>query len=381
VIFVEVEHKTLKKLVLKSYNPKRPLFVSGTTGIGKSWVIKETAEEIAKKEGRQFLEWNKISDKEKLAICENKAKRDSTLLFCDQRVSQMDPSDLRGLPKLNGKDWVEWKPNLLFAVLALDGIHAVLFFDELNLAPPSVQAAAYQIILDKCIGELALNPDICIIAAGNRLEDRANVYEMSSPLKNRFTHITLRIPTYQEWVDWGFQNQIDDRIISYIQFKPSHMMADLNKAKDTKSAAFATPRSWAFCSELIAGETNLEDLQTYVSASVGDGIGIEFTAFLRLREKIDLDKILDKPEMAKGLEIDMKWSLISAVSEKYRANKKILDKTLGVCMFLEPDFSISLLRMLKRQNEKDFVKNVVLCPTWKKIFPKYGKYLSDSETE
>lgn len=373
---MEVTHTQLVKAIRKSYATKRPLMISGTTGIGKSWNALDTASKIAKQESRQVCEWNRISDKEKLAIFENKAKRESVFLYIDLRTSQLDPSDLRGLPKLNGREYVEWKPNMLFALLALDGVKGILFFDELNLAPPSVQAAAYQIILDKCIGEIAINPDICIIGAGNRLEDHANVFEMAAPLQNRFTHVTLGIPTIKEWIDWAMEHKVDDRILAYLQFKPSHLMADLSKVKNFKSAAFATPRSWQFCSDLIAGEKDLDDLQMYASACVSDGVAIEFCAWLKLSEKIDLDKILNHPEMAKGLEIDIRWSLISAISERYRADKKILDKALNICNYMEPDFSASMLRMLKRQNEAHFTTNVVKCANWKQIAEKYGKYIS-----
>lgn len=374
---MEVNHEKLKKLILKSYQTKRPLFIAGNTGIGKSFAVRAVAEELAKKEERIFIDWNRVSDSEKQALYDDHAKRERAFILADIRTSLLDPSDLRGLPKLNGKDFVEWRSNLLFKVFSLDATKGILFFDEINLSPPSVQSASYQIILDKCIGELALNPDVCILAAGNRVEDSANVFDMARPLKNRFTHVTLNIPTVEEWVDWAMNNDIDDRIVTYIQFKPVHLMEDLSKIKDRKAAAFASPRTWQFCSELIHGETDIKDLQMYISSAVGDGIGMEFSSFIKLREKIDLDKILDHPEMAKGLEIDMKWSLMSAISEKYRANKKILNKALVICDYLEPEWSVTLLRMLKRQKESDFVTAVIKCENWSKVFAKYGKFIAD----
>lgn len=375
---MDVNHVQLEQLMYKSHKTKRPLNVLGTTGIGKSQTAKKVAQRIAKELGRQFVDWNRISDKEKMALLEDGGKRKNSYIFGDTRLVDRDPSDLRGLPKLNGKDYVEWKPTLFFRIMSLDGVAGMIFFDEMNLAVPLVQGTAYQIVFDKCIGELALNPEIDILAAGNRMEDKANVYEMAVPLRARFKHCVLKIPTIQEWVDWGLDNGVDDRILAFLQFRPALLMADINKLKDHKSLAVNCPRTWEFASDDIKGEKNLDDIEMYVSTSVGDGVAVEFKSFLKLNEKIDLNKIFTNPEMVKNLELDMKWSLISAVSEKYRSDKKLLDKALGICEYLEPDFSASMLRMMKRQDERHFVNNITKCKNWKGISEKYGKYIRKS---
>ena len=372
---MEINHRQLEKAIHRSCKTKIPLFIWGTTGIGKSLTTKKVAKDISKEKTRAFVDWNRISDKEKQSLLVDGTKRESSYIYADSRLVDRDPTDLRGLPNLNGKDYVEWKPTLLFKVLSCDKASGMLFFDEMNLAPPSVQGTAYQIVFDKCIGELALNPDIEIIGAGNRAEDRANVFEMSVPLRARFTHATLMPPTVKEWVDWGLENKIDDRILAFLQFRPSHLMADMSKLRDAKSQAVNCPRTWEFSSTMINGIEDIEELEIYTSECVGDGIAVEFKAFLKLRDKIDLQSILDHPEKAKGLELDMKWSLISAVSEKYREDKKILEKALGLCNFIEPDFGASLLRMIKRQDEKHFSNNVVKCKNWREIAEKFGKYI------
>lgn len=374
---MEVTHEELKDMIHRSCEVKRPLFVWGTTGIGKSYTAVEVAQQRAKELKREFVEWNRISEQEKRALLEDRTKREKTYILADNRLVDRDPSDLRGLPMLNGKDYVEWKPTLLFRVMSLDGCAGMLFFDEMNLAPPSVQGTAYQIVFDKCIGELAINPNIDIIGAGNRMEDRANVFEMAVPLRGRFTHITLGIPTIQKWIDWALENEVDDRVIAFLQAFPVYLMADISKLKDAKSQAVNCPRTWQFSSDYLKGVTNKEvdKIKRYVSGCVGDGIGIEFEKWLKLRETIDLNSVLDEPEKTKGLELDVKWCLISAVSERYRGDKKILDKALNLCMFLEPDFGGSLLRMLKRQDERHFANSVVKCKNWRSIAEKFGKFI------
>ncbi len=373
---MQVNHKQLEKSISKSYSTGIPLFISGTTGIGKSVTVSKIGREIASREDREYVEWNRISSDKKAELESNADARKKVFILADLRVSQLDPSDLRGLPSMRDNAYVEWKPSLLFKVLSLEHTRGILFFDEINLAPPSVQASAYQIILDKCIGEISLNPDICIIGAGNRLEDKANVFDMAAPLKNRFASVGLNIPTKEEWVGWALNNSIDNRIVSYIEFRPSHLMADISKLNTHSDTAFASPRSWEFCSRLIEGEENIDDLERYASSAVGDGVAIEFKSFLKLRTKIDINKYFDKPEEVKGLGLDMKWCMLSLIADKYKSDKKSLDKALEFCKYFEPDFSVTLLRMLKQSNVSHFFGNVDKCKNWDEIAKKFAKYLT-----
>jgi disulfide oxidoreductase YuzD len=109
----------------------------------------------------------------------------------------------------------------------------------LNLAVPTVQATAYQLILNRCIGDYHLPDGWIVISAGNRLEDRANVFETPAPLNNRFLHIELATPDVDEWIDWSVANNIDTRISTFLKFKPSLLY---KFDKTTKDKAFPTPR-------------------------------------------------------------------------------------------------------------------------------------------
>ena len=113
-----INHPQMMKVLKKAYKTGIACFISGTTGIGKSMTVKEFAIETAREEEREYVEWNAISDKENIELLEKEDKRVSSFILADIRTALLDPSDLRGLPKLNGKDYVEWKPNMLFRVFA-----------------------------------------------------------------------------------------------------------------------------------------------------------------------------------------------------------------------------------------------------------------------
>lgn len=105
----------------------------------------------------------------------------------DIRLSQMEPSDLRGIP-FRDHDQVEWAIPAMLPNTERHGNKGILFLDEITSAVPSVSAAAYQLILDRQLGEYKVPNGWAIFAAGNRQGDRGVTYTMPSPLANRFSH-------------------------------------------------------------------------------------------------------------------------------------------------------------------------------------------------
>lgn len=337
---MEITHKQLTEQIKISYETKTPLFIWGGTGVGKSETIKETSKEIA--------------EAEKLEFCENGNPK--AFGFLDIRISQLEPSDLRGLPIQNVTEkTTEW---LIPSWLPRDkNSKGIIFFDELNLSPPSIQAVAYQLILDRRIGDYVLPKGWVVVSAGNRIEDKCNVFEMSNALCNRFLHTVLQSPSVENWTDWAIKNDVDSRIISFLNWKPT----SFNRAKENqKDRAFPTPRSWVFCSRLIKDRNDLTLVKRLIASSVGEGTALEFIAFLKLQTKIDIESILKNPKQIKKIEeIDLKYVLLGTIAEKYRKDKKVLVKCLGVCEYLQPEFAVLLLRFLKAYHPEHFKKEML----------------------
>jgi len=351
----KVNHQELKEVVIRCYETKIPLYIWGRTGIGKSETIREAAKDLAKKLNLEYYE-------------EVNGKAEGFGLI-DVRLSQFDPSDLRGLPYIESTEqksrWAypDWLPKIG---------QGILFLDELNLAPPLVQASAYQLILDRRLGSYKLPEGWIVIAAGNKLEDRARTFEMAGPLCNRFVHLELAVPTIEEWTTWATTHKVDSRIISFLNFKPSYLFRFDDKIQEK---SFPTPRSWGrYCSALINSLPDSEFNQTLVASAVGEGIAVEFTAFLRLTRKIKIKDILDKPESIKEIsEIDLKYALLSALAEEGK-KKETFHSVIVCCKYLEPEFATLLLRFLKGSVE-DFVKKIQKSPELVNIIKQYAKYL------
>jgi len=350
-----VEHQELKNLIKKAYFSKIPLFIWGATGIGKSDTVRQAAQEIAKELKLEYHDGINGAD---------------GFNVVDARLSQFDPSDLRGLPFVTeGKTkWAypDWLPR--------EG-RGLLFLDEANLAPPLVQSSAYQLVLDRKLGSYTVPEGWAIISAGNRMEDRAHIFEMAGPLCNRFIHIELQIPNMADWTTWAISQGIDSRIVTFLNFKPSLLYRFDDKIKEK---AFPTPRSWArYCSSMVKDVVDYNDLHTMISSAVGEGVATECVAYMKLSQKIDLKKLLEKPELIKELNgIDMKYTLLSALTELVKKDKKVIEKVITCCDYLEPEFAILLLRFLK-SGIPEMLKLVQGSEKLGNICKKYVKYLID----
>ena len=93
----------------------------------------------------------------------------------------------------------------------------VLFLDEMNSAAPAVQAAAYQLILNRRVGQYKLPDNVLIVAAGNREADKGVTYRMPAPLANRFVHLELAVD-FDDWFQWAVENDIHQDVVGYLNF-------------------------------------------------------------------------------------------------------------------------------------------------------------------
>ncbi len=228
----------------------------------------------------------------------------------DVRLSQLEPTDLRGIPfKEDGM--VEWAVPRLLPDAKRHGPKGILFLDEITSATPAVSAAAYQLILDRCLGEYRVPPGWVIFAAGNRQGDRGVTYSMPSPLANRFTHFTFDV-NVDDWVTWAHLNDIDERVIAFLRFRPE-LLFDFDPT--IEQVAFPTPRSWEFAHHALQKfESGSLILGHALQACVGDIAGIEINAFIDHLDNLpDIDAILEGEQLAMPDSIDLQYALASSL--------------------------------------------------------------------
>ena len=283
----------------------RPLYLWGAPGSGKSAVVRQAATAL----GFPLL---------------------------DLRATLLDPVDLRGLPKI-AKGRAEWCPP---AFLPRAG-RGLLFLDELAQAPPLVQAACLQLVLDRRLGEYELPEGWSVIAASNRAEDRAGTHRMISPLLNRFVHLDLEVAA-DDWQEWAAKAGVAAEVRAFLRFRPA-LLFQFDAAANPR--AFATPRSWHFVSDLLA-KTPDELLGRVVAGCVGDGPAAEFAGFLRLyRELPDIEAALAHPETAPvPQQPAVLYALVGALVEVCRRDGAPLAAFVRYATRLPDEFALLALR-------------------------------------
>ncbi|MCK5003213.1 MAG: MoxR family ATPase [Gammaproteobacteria bacterium] len=256
-----------------------PVMLWGAPGVGKSQMVAQIAE-----------------------------RHDVPLI--DIRLSQMEPSDLRGIP-FRVDEFVEWAVPSMLPNLKRHGNSGILFLDEITSAPPSVSAAAYQLILDRKLGEYEVPEGWAIIAAGNRQGDRGVTYSMPAPLANRFSHYEVEI-NLDDWVAWAYANGIDERIIAFLRFRQD-LLFEFDAAQNP--VAFPSPRSWEFAHRALQKFDESNNLLLgALQACVGKAAGIEVKAFVdSLDQMPDLDAIVKGEEVPAPKEIDLQYAVATAL--------------------------------------------------------------------
>lgn len=311
MVKVNMDNSTLGK-------KRRGLFMWGPPGIAKSSIVEQVCGEL-------------------------------NLKLVDIRLTQMEPTDLRGIPVpvqeagvVDGdpaKVVVEWAIPALLPKRAkgkrvaelvnedtgekYDG--AVILLDELPNAAPSVQAGSYQLVLDGRLGEYIVPDNVIVMAAGNRDTDKGATFKMPTPLMNRFTHIEMR-SDFEDFQNYALAVGFDKDVVGYLT-SCKHELFQFEAT--SASRGFPTPRSWEAVSDILRGDPNLPEivLMALIAGSVGDGIAVKFIEYRKNTGKLPpasdiLDgKITDLNNKEVSLMYSLTTSLCYELRDRFNASK------------------------------------------------------------
>jgi hypothetical protein len=268
--------RDVRTLLIRCMEVGRPAMIWGAPGVGKSDLIAS----IGKEMNRPVI---------------------------DMRLLLLEPTDIKGIPYFDpDTKTMKWaQPSDLPTETFLS--NAILFLDEINAAPPSVQAAAYQLILNRRVGEYHLPKNVSMLCAGNRDSDKGVTYRMPSPLANRLVHIEMRAD-FEDWQQWAIMSKVHPDVVGFLSHHKQHLFNFNPKSPDK---AFATPRSWAFVSQLISDNLPESMNTTLVSGTVGSGLATEFTAHRKVSAKMPKaeDVLLGKEKSLNVKELSAMYSL------------------------------------------------------------------------
>jgi len=363
----KVNTQTYAELLTTLYKEKLPLFIQGGPGIGKSEIPRQVFSKIAAGKDLEFVRWDKTTADEKLEMEQSPEKY---FVFCDQRLSQMDTTDLRGIPKMEG-DKVETMPPGWVRYFCNEKAEGVIFFDEINLAPPVVQGSAYQIINDRSMSDMKLGDNVYLIAAGNRAEDKAFTFDLPLPLRDRFCEIELT-PDAESWTSWAAGN-VNPHLVSFINWKESY----LYKVSETGQDKSTTPRGIERASKLIGKrKITSADVTLLTSISCGEAFATEFQAYVKYFKALDWDRIYNTPEVVKELEISQLFAVSGGLGEHFQQSADKFDDIVNVIEFMPPEFSVMTLRLMRDTNPRKFKNRAIKNKKFvNDIAPNLGKFI------
>jgi hypothetical protein len=346
--------KSGKKAIRRAFKAQRPIFLWGPPGIGKSDIIKQIGTEL----GAHVI---------------------------DIRLSLWEPTDIKGIPYFDANSGrMNWAPpiELPDAEMAAKHSQIILFMDEMNSAAPAVQAAAYQLVLNRKVGTYTLPDNVFIVAAGNREADKGVTYRMPAPLANRFVHLEMAVD-WDDWFSWAADNRIHKDVVGFLTFSKKDLY-DFDPKSGSK--AFATPRSWSFVSELLFDDEEDEGTLTDLAAgAIGEGLAIKFMAHRKVASKLPnpTDILSGKVKKMDTKEISAMYSLTVSLCYELKdaSDKKAKDwndQVNNFFQFIMDNFETELVVMGTKLALTQY--KLPLDPDEIKCFDdfhkKFGKYIA-----
>ena len=293
----------------------------GPPGIGKSQGVRQVASEL-------------------------EARTGARVEVTDVRLALFSPIDLRGIPVPDaGRGLAVWLRPEVFAMDASADVVNILFLDEITAATPAVEAAAYQIALDRACGEHRLPDNCAVICAGNRVSDRSVAFRMPKALANRLLHVDVALDA-TSWHEWAVRTGVCDKIQAFLAFRPDRLMDTEASEADV---AFATPRSWEMASRVIdALGGDVELAHPLVAGLVGVGAATELLTWSRVFGELpSLDDIFSGRAAPVPTSPDALYALVSAMVAHARTrvgDLEAIGHSIDYARRLPADFSVLLVK-------------------------------------
>ena len=244
-----------------------------------------------------------------------------------------EPSDFSGLPVVVG-GVVHFAPPRWAERLAAAG-RGLLFLDEISTAPPAVQAALLRVVLERVVGDIALPPDVVVVAAANPPEQSADGWDLSAPLANRFCHLswdvepavfaqglaggwgTPGVPTLPPGWEEGIARS-RALVSAFVTVRPG-LTCQVPGDAAAAGRGWPSPRTWDMAARLWAAAdaagASTEAETALITGCVGEGPGVELLMWEMDMDLPDPEEVLADPD---GFDLpergDRTYAVLSAVA-------------------------------------------------------------------
>ena len=303
-----------------------PVMLWGAPGIGKSAIVHQ----LGAKKGRKVIEY---------------------------RANLREPVDVRGIPVPDLASGVtRWLVPDELPNAERDGEFGYLFLDEINTASPQMMAVLFQLVLDKKVGDYVLPKGWQIVAAGNRVSDRAAAQRMPTALRNRFAHLFVA-PDVNAWARWANANGVAPEMVAFIRLRREL----IHRMPRGDENAFPTPRSL----EKAAKYVNVPSVamrQKLFAAHIGNDVAGELNGFIDLYQSLgSLEDIIANPETAKvPTERSQQYAVCTGLARL--ANRKNIGQVVKYAARLDDERQMLLMHDATHRDPK--LKETAAYSAW-----------------
>lgn len=305
---------TAKEIIKRTFaeGERRPIFLLGKGGIGKSEVI------------------------------ETLAKKELNIGYIDIRLLLYTETDIKGIPYPDdAKRFTIWLQNDILPRVEKHGERGILVFDEITSAMKSVRTAIYQLLNERRLGEYELPDGWMLICLGNGEEDGGDYNGMEGNFANRCSMFRVE-PEIEAFKSYGLESGLNTMVLAYLSWcsEDLHTYDDTQGSED--SLLFASPRSWKAVSDILnRTNSNMDKItELRVKSNIGTVVGEKFVSFCKFKgSTVDISSILSGKTKEVPKDIEAMYmtiqNLVGRMSEivemDYRDDGEASDDTFKKC--------------------------------------------------
>ena len=378
---IKVDVVKIGEIIERNYmkGDRTSILILGDPGIGKSSVVKQTAQRIAKKLNKKFVEfkftWKSNGEidyknvySKAIEVLKNPEKY---FVYIIMRLSEREPTDFTGIPReieinYNGKKIIlsDYKP-FIWQLIASACAGFLVLDDFTNISRPDTESIAYQVVLDRISGWIEFNENLLVIAIGNTPESSSLAKALATPLVSRLRIYYAKEPTLDEWIKYIMQYDIDERIPTYLKQNPDDFIK-IPEEPETLDP-YPCPRSWEMLARVSKDISDENEFMYEAAATVGVEVAYRLKAFLSI-ESPDPEKLITNPHIWSELKFEQKFlslmKIITYIKNNIEDKKKI---------YMLYDF----LKYLYENDREKIVTMLYLMPD--DLYYKFGSVLLEKE--
>ena len=356
--YIELTVKELMPMLGLAFKERSNLFIIGDPGLGKTEQIGAFAKSLGK--DARFV----------------------TLV-----ASMLDRLDIAGLPYRTDKNTTEFALMTSIAEatkeLHPDGPPTVIYLNEVNAAPDSVQPALLRLLNERAVSGYTLRDNVMLVADGNHSTSSRIAREMPEPAKRRFVWVHVRVDK-RAWMEYSTVNGCDARVMAFVQaYDAKGVLCDFREGERGR-ITYACPASWT---KIGIGLKNiLADLESpnlrkaWIAGHVGAGIGEIFSAFLEHQNSLpDIGAFLaglltDKSKVVIPEKLDARYMLLGMIANRVHETleeKEILGSLILIQLLLDSGSGEEAIFFFRTLNNENTKKVILKLPEFKTLCEKF----------